>query len=181
MIALYMSLIEEEEQQNKFEQLYFKYRSLMFYIADEVLHQAKDSEDAVQEAFIRIAKNMDKIGDVECSATKNFIGIITKREAMKIYDKKKKRREIMESQLSQDSQGNETNFFDHIADKNSSEVNQVALAIEELPYKYSSLMTLKYVLGYSGEEISQIVGLTQNNVRQQLYKGRKLLEKILNN
>ena len=175
MIALYMSLIEEEEQQNKFEQLYFKYRSLMFYIADEVLHQAKDSEDAVQEAFIRIAKNMDKIGDVECSATKNFIGIITKREAMKIYDKKKK------SQLSQDSQGNETNFFDHIADKNSSEVNQVALAIEELPYKYSSLMTLKYVLGYSGEEISQIVGLTQNNVRQQLYKGRKLLEKILNN
>ena len=49
------------------------------------------------------------------------------------------------------------------------------LAIEKMPYKYSSLLTLKYVMGYSGKEISEITGLSETNVRQQLLKARKLL------
>ena len=124
----------------------------MYYIAYQVLHQDRDSEDAVQEAFFRIAKNMDKVKDIASTETKNFVAIITKREAMKIYDKKH----------------NSENL-----------VNEVKNAIEQLPYKFSSLLTLKYVLGYSGKEIAEITGLTETNVRQQLMCGRKKLSEIL--
>lgn len=180
MIALYMALIEEEEQQNKFEKLYYKYRNLMYYIAEEILHHPKDSEDAVQEALIRVAKNMEKIGAVESTATKNFLGIITKREAMKLYDKRKKRAEIAESGLSVEEDGKELRFFDtYTKDGSDVPVNEVAMALETLPYKYQSLMTLKYVMGYSGKEIAEIVGMSENNVRQQLFQGRKLLEQQL--
>lgn len=55
-------------------------------------------------------------------------------------------------------------------------INDVKLAIEKMPYKYSSLLTLKYVMGYSGKEISEITGLSETNVRQQLLKARKMLE-----
>ena len=116
------------------------------------MHQDRDSEDAVQEAFFRIAKNMDKVKDIASTETKNFVAIITKREAMKIYDKKH----------------NSENL-----------VNEVKNAIEQLPYKFSSLLTLKYVLGYSGKEIAEITGLTETNVRQQLMCGRKKLSEIL--
>lgn len=180
MIALYLSLIEEKGQQNKFEQLYYKYRNLMYYIAEEVLHHSKDSEDAVQEALIRVAKNMDKIGDVESTATKNFLGIIVKREAMKIYDKRKRRSEIPETDLSMEEDGKEIRFFDtYVGNAKETPVNEVAMALETLPYKYQSIMTLKYVMGYSGKEIAEIVGLSETNVRQQLFQGRKLLEKML--
>ena len=152
MVALYLSLIDKQEEKNRFEELYYRYRNLMYYIAYQVLHQDRDSEDAVQEAFFRIAKNMDKVKDIASTETKNFVAIITKREAMKIYDKKH----------------NSENL-----------VNEVKNAIEQLPYKFSSLLTLKYVLGYSGKEIAEITGLTETNVRQQLMCGRKKLSEIL--
>ena len=182
MIALYLSLIDEELQKKKFEKLYYRYRNLMYYIAFQVLNNERDSEDSVQEAFLRIAKNMDKIGDVESNETKNFAAIIVKREAMKLYDKKKKRREVFESDLSNEDDRNNhrDSFFDrHEAEGSEKIVNELMYAIETLPYKYSSIMTLKYVMGYSGKEISQITGLSETNVRQHLFTGRKKLEKML--
>lgn len=181
MIALYLSLIDDDLQKNKFEKVYYRYRKLMFHIAYGVLGNVGDSEDIVQEAFLRISKNIDKIGEVDSSETKNFIAIITKREAMKIYNKKKKRNEIFESEMDQelnDSEGN--NFFDRVSNDNSGNViNEVEQALNALPYKYSSIMTLKYVMGYSGKEIAQIIGSSETNVRQQLFLGRKMLEKML--
>ena len=182
MIALYLSLIDEELQKKKFEKLYYRYRNLMYYIAFQVLNNERDSEDSVQEAFLRIAKNMDKIGDVESNETKNFAAIIVKREAMKLYDKKKKRKEVFESDLSNADDRNDhgESFFDkHKAKGSEKIVNELMYAIEALPYKYSSIMTLKYVMGYSGKEISQITGLSETNVRQHLFMGRKQLEKML--
>ena len=99
MVALYLSLIDKQEEKNRFEELYYRYRNLMYYIAYQVLHQDRDSEDAVQEALFRIAKNMDKVKDIASTETKNFVAIITKREAMKIYDKKKKRDEDFDVDL----------------------------------------------------------------------------------
>lgn len=48
MVALYLSLIDKQEEKNRFEELYYRYRNLMYYIAYQVLHQDRDSEDAVR-------------------------------------------------------------------------------------------------------------------------------------
>lgn len=180
MIALYLSLMDEELQKNKFEKLYYRYRNLMYYIAFQVLNNERDSEDAVQEAFFRVAKNMDKIGDVESVQTKNFVAIITKREAVKLYDKRKKRGEVLESDLNDEENNQGESFFDRYQAEGSDKiVNELEYAMNALPYKYASIMTLKYVMGYSGKEISQITGLSETNVRQQLFMGRKKLEEII--
>ena len=68
MIAIYLSLIDENDM-SRFEKIYYKYKNLLFYIANGILPDITDAEDAVQEAFIRIAKNMDKIEDTESVAT----------------------------------------------------------------------------------------------------------------
>lgn len=168
MIALYLSLIDEENEKTRFEKIYYGFKNLMYYIAFQVLQDERDSEDAVQEAFLRIARNMDKIDDILSKETKNFVAIITKREAMKIYNKKKKRGEDFSVDLSSLKKENSDKL-----------VNEVQNAIEQLPYKFSSLLTLKYVLGYSGKEIAEITGLSETNVRQQLLNGRKMLSQIL--
>ena len=96
MIALYLTLIDEEEQQNKFELLYFKYRNLMYYIAEGVLNNP---------------------------------------------DKNKRNAEITETDLSVNEYGNEVRFFDTYArEQNTIPINEVAQALEALPYKYSSLL-----------------------------------------
>ena len=86
---------------------------------------------------------------------------------MKIYNKRKKRDEDTDIEL------------EKVRVSEAKMVNVVKFAIEKMPYKYSSLLTLKYVMGYSGKEIAEITGLSETNVRQQLFKGRKLLESML--
>ena len=54
----------------------------MFYIAQEILKDEQLSEDAVQEAFLRIAKNFHKVGEILRPETRNFTVIITKNVAL---------------------------------------------------------------------------------------------------
>ena len=50
MIALYLALVDEE-QKDKFEQVYYKYRNLLYYVAYEILQNERDAEDAVQRGL----------------------------------------------------------------------------------------------------------------------------------
>ena len=59
-MLIYMTLIDSEEEQSKFEQIYQKYKGLMFYVANKILHNEHDAEDAIHQAFIKIAENMKK-------------------------------------------------------------------------------------------------------------------------
>ena len=46
-MLIYLSLIEEDAEREKFEMLYDAYRNLMFYLANEILGDTQDSEDVV--------------------------------------------------------------------------------------------------------------------------------------
>jgi len=58
---IYLQMIESEDDKVKFEEIYRKYKSLMFYAANKILHNEQDAEDAVHMAFIKIAENIKKM------------------------------------------------------------------------------------------------------------------------
>lgn len=60
-MLIYMQMIETEEERDDFEKLYQEYRNLMFYAANQILHNEHDAEDAVHHAFMKIAENMKKL------------------------------------------------------------------------------------------------------------------------
>ena len=72
MIQLYLALIDEEQDLIRFEEAYYEYKKLLHCIAKNLLHDEHRAEDAVQEAFIRIAKNFHKVGSVKTARTRNF-------------------------------------------------------------------------------------------------------------
>ena len=51
-MLLYMAMIESEEDRSKFEIIFYEYRDLMYSVAKKILHDDRDAEDAVQEAFL---------------------------------------------------------------------------------------------------------------------------------
>ena len=80
MIILMM--VDTPEQKRKFAELYDRYRYLMFKIAVDILHEHHLAEDALQEAFVRVAKHMECIGQLEETATKRYLITITKNAAL---------------------------------------------------------------------------------------------------
>lgn len=62
-MIIYLQMLETPEEKSKFEQLYLEYKGLMFHVAYEILHNEQDAEDAVHQAFVKIAENIKKIDD----------------------------------------------------------------------------------------------------------------------
>ncbi|MBR5318831.1 MAG: hypothetical protein IKU46_04460, partial [Peptococcaceae bacterium] len=57
-LSCYLLLIDSIEDQNKFEYLYNTYKNTMYYFSKRILNDIQLSEDAVHEAFLRIARNI---------------------------------------------------------------------------------------------------------------------------
>lgn len=60
MLFLFLSVLNEEEQE-KFTALYYKYKNLMYTIAFSQTNDKYSSEDCVQQAFEYIAKNFQRL------------------------------------------------------------------------------------------------------------------------
>lgn len=85
----YFTLIDEQSDRDKFKKIYFHYRDMMYRFAFSILNNQANVEDAVQESFFKLAKNISKISDPVCSKTSAFIVIIVRNTCYDILRKEK--------------------------------------------------------------------------------------------
>lgn len=169
MLQFYLTLIDTEEDKSRFVIFYEQYRKLMFYIAKEILKDDHLSEDAVQEAFLRIAKNFHKIGDIMSHETKAFAVIITRNISIDFYNKEKKIIEI-DDFLAESIHANDENSF---SDTNYEDLIDYIL---ELPENYRDVLYLNLVYDYSFSEIGNLLAITAENARKRAQRGRQILQ-----
>ena len=60
-MLIFAMLVSSEEDRTKLEQIYIKYKKLMYYIAMDILKDTHESEDVVQNSIIKTAKYIEKI------------------------------------------------------------------------------------------------------------------------
>ena len=172
MLSIYLSLIESQEDKEKFEQLYYAYRKLMKYIAQGILRDEYLAEDAVHNAFIKLTKYINKFGDIFCHKTKSFIVIVIESVSKDMYRKRKK--EYAES------------FDDHVEsfvtaapDFLNLDLEIIISVINELPDIYREVMLLKYLHEYNDKEIGDLLEISSSTVRKRLERARKIIADIL--
>ena len=179
MIHLYLTLIEEESDKIRFEAAYWEYRDLMFYVAKQILQDDHLAEDAVQEAFLRIARNFAKVGDVESMKTKNFFAMITKNVALSHLEAEQKHW----SKRSTDEEDGEEHSADKISVPDSAfesySYGRLLDAVRSLPERYGQVLYLLGVYEYSIKETANLLGLSTETVKKRAQRGRKLLAKLL--
>lgn len=78
MLFIYMTMIESADDLSKFNHIYKKYKNMMYRVAFSVLKNAEDAEDAVQEAFFKLAKNISKIDNASANKTETFLVILSR-------------------------------------------------------------------------------------------------------
>ena len=85
MITVCMALISGRAKKNAFEQMYMKNRNLMMHISMQILNNHSDAEDCVSEAFLRAARNFDKISSLECPKQTSLLVIIVRNISIDKY------------------------------------------------------------------------------------------------
>ena len=81
-MLIYLQMLETPEEKSLFEQIYLEYCGLMFHVAYEILHNEQDAEDAVHQAFVKIAENIKKIDAPVCPKTHSYVVTIVEHQAI---------------------------------------------------------------------------------------------------
>lgn len=164
-MIMYLSMLDTPQERSKFERIYVKYKDIMFYVANQILLNTYDAEDAVHEAFLSIIKNINKISEIESQKTRSFVIIIVERKAIDILRKKRRVNEVAL---------NENVLVDEIP-----ELEGLEEAIRKLPAHYRNVLMLKYVSGFSTGTIAKMLGITPSGVSKLLSRSKALLRTIL--
>ncbi len=173
MLQFYLALVDGAEEKSKFEQIYIYYRGLMLSRSYEILNDTGLAEDAVHNAFIRILKNISKIGEVESPRTKGFIMIVTENVAKTMYIKNTRQNAVPLDENYRSS----VNTTETAEGRISAEY--VAQKIRELPEQYSRVMMLKYLNQLTNREIASALGVSETVVRKRLERARRELKRLL--
>ncbi len=80
----------KDEECEKIERLYEKYKYLLYSEAYKILSKQRLAEEIVQEVFIKIIENITSIEEIESNRTKNFLCVICRNLAINLYNKKNK-------------------------------------------------------------------------------------------
>lgn len=178
MLTFYSSKFDKKCDKQKFERIYLQYRETMFIIANEILKNKENAEDAVHDAFVLIIRNLDNIDDVLSKKTANYIKVIIKNRSYQIYNRNKKK-EILTDDY---------NFFASLPDpvqnveerlEQAEMVKMVEEMILALPDRYKEVLYLYYYNELPYSKIAEALNTTEANARQIARRARKLLENKL--
>ena len=152
------------EDRVKYEQLYYAYRDFMFRTAMGILRNPTDAEDAVQDAFESVARNLSAITELDSPRTRSYLAIITERKAIDRYRDRKK---FASTELAEDALGT--------AAPPDAGGSGLSRCIAALPPRYREMILLKYSHGYTIQEAAAILEITPAAAAKLLQRARERL------
>lgn len=72
------------------EELYELYEQKVYYVAYSILNNIQQAEDTVQETFITLYKNLEKLHNLNIQELKRYILRVAKNKAIDSYRKNKR-------------------------------------------------------------------------------------------
>lgn len=164
-----------------FSEFVGQYEKNVYNVALRVLKNAQDAEDAAQEVFLRVYRNIRKFEG------KSSLSTWTYQITMNVcVDMTRKRKRHAESPLVQEIGGEEVGV--DIPDDSyqpeqiyeRKEVREtVRGAIDSLPQDQREVIVLRELTGLSYAELSSVLNVTEGTVKSRLYRARERLANIL--
>ncbi len=176
-MLVFMALIDNSDEREKFVAVYEKYKTKMFAVAYNVLKDEYSAEDAVHEAFIAVARNISKLKDIDSSETAAYLCRAAKSRALNIYEAKRRESE-RQSHIDEDFDiPFEEDGFNAIISE--SEISDIAKCINKLPEKYRTVIVLRYLDEMKPSRIATLLNLNVETVKKRLLRGKALLKEFL--
>lgn len=172
MLAVYLSMLEKEEDIQKVTTVYEKYYKLMLWEANRILGDSQDAEDAVHDAFCKIIKYIFKLEEAESPKTKVFVVTVTRNRARDIR-KSRNRKWIRFQEYDDDLFYGNVNNVDAFVEGEAAKV-----ILEQLSERYFELALLKFDMGFKNEEIAELCGMSKDNVDKTMTRIRKKAKEL---
>ena len=171
MLAIYLTLIDNEDDKKSFEDLYNQNRSKAYAIAFNILKNKALAEEACSEAFFSLAKSFQKIKNLESHKLDYYIVITVRNTSLNLL--KKEKEHIKAMNLSEDipELTDET-----LCDRN---YDNIVDCIRRLSYTDQEILYLRITLGMGYSEVSSALHISNAAARQRFQHAKDSLAKLL--
>lgn len=148
-----------------------EYQDQAWAVARYMLKDNQEAEDAVQDAFVKLWNNQDKI---DPDLVKPWLMKVTRNGCLDRLRRRRNNVEFDESHMSEESVG-------PLQGLSSSELGRwLQKAIQGLKEPYRSLVVLRDVHQHSYEDVAGMLELSLSQVKVYLHRARKELREQLN-
>lgn len=161
----------------KMEELYELYEQKIYSVAYSILNNIQQAEDSVQETFITLYNNLEKLYSLDTQELKRYILRIAKNKAIDSY-RKNKRQGLLVEEYQRESIETIDENVEEWQQRLMSE-NQIDTLLTVLSESCRQVFKYKVFYNLSYQEISKLMGLTEVNVRKQYERARKRVHNMI--
>ena len=170
----------QEGDEAAFREIVERYQSKVFSIIHGIVRQRNDVEDIAQQVFTKVFFSIRNF-DFRSSLI-TWIYKITVNECFDYLRKKKVRKLVYESDLSEDEARRVENTEPTVDRQPGADVtlvrrDYVVKLLARVSEEERTLLMLKEVEGRSVEELSQMTGMNENTIKVKLFRARQKLVK----
>ena len=173
-MILFMAETIGKNEKEKLAFLYEKYSRRMFSAAEKILGDVYGSEDAVQNAFVSVARRIKDLNADDDDLICGYLFTVVKNEAYMILRKRKKDVSLEDVEEYVSDGGEWTGEVE------GREAFEYAVnVIFQLDETYRAPLYLNAVMGYSPKEAARMLKRGEATVRVQLSRGKQIVAKKL--
>jgi RNA polymerase sigma-70 factor (ECF subfamily) len=144
--------------------LYQRYKSAMFSSALRILGDRDLAQDALQEAFVDVFRQIDSFRQestlgawIKTIVVRSALRVLRREQRMEVYDQERHPEPLVA-------------WHDNLTGE------ALEKAINELPAGYRAVFCLIEVEGYMHREVAEMLGISEGTSKSQLFHAKKLLQ-----
>lgn len=174
MIAIINTVLQDPDDRRFILDIYEKYKNMMFSTARKYIASQNDVEDIVQESLIRLMNKVGTLRPLECCTLAAYIVSTVRNTAinhLKLFATEKKVFvDVKDLDLTSIPFERKTLDEGLIFDERR---NSLATIWPELSAAEQLLLSGKYILGYTDQELAGFLGCRKESVRMKLTRARR--------
>lgn len=156
-----------------FADFYEQYKRFIYCMATRYAHTAPEQEDLVQDAIVRLLRNIPTLRDLNSRKAATYVALTVKTAFL---DRERKKTGVTEVPLDDD-------LFVPPDSRDRDTAMSAYLEVEKLRASLSPrdwlMLEGKYILGYSQEELAELLDIAPDSVRMLLSRAREHARKLL--
>ena len=154
------------------------YQKLVAHVVFRMISNQADREEIAQEVFLKVYQNLSKFEFNSKLST--WIAAIAYNRCLNYLEKKKV--PLLDDVTPEDMTIDDFSGINSLPDTKIMQqdvANRVHIALDQLPIKYKTVLTLFHLEQMRYDEIGEIMKVPEGTVKSYLFRGRKLLKDVL--
>lgn len=167
MLAMFLAMLETEEDQRRFTKLYEAHEKKVYAVALRILGDPTQAEDAAQQTWFQLLKNWERVSALPWGETEGYVVTAAKNCALDLLRTERRTVAFPED------------WDPPAPEARQDEYGYLVSLIRCLPEGYRRILELKCVEEQSNKEIARRLSVNESTVATRVMRGRAMLRQKL--